>query len=131
MTHRVGKRAHSDEIDVPAGTAPAALEENVEAIKTWELESLLARSRAELIADWIAGTGAGGPVLVLHVLWFGLWVSANAGWIPGVTPFDPFPFPLLTMAVSLEAIFLAWFVPRQPESPVETIGQTQSSQSAG
>ncbi len=27
-----------------------------------------------------------------------------------MTPFDPFPFPLLTMAVSLEAIILAWFV---------------------
>ncbi len=68
VTHRVGKRAHSEQIGVPAGTGPAAMEENVEAIKTWELESLLARSKAEQIADWIAGTGAGGPVLDLHVL---------------------------------------------------------------
>jgi uncharacterized membrane protein len=96
-----------DEVE-PRGTA--ALEENVEAIKAWERESLLSRTRAEQIADWIAGTGAGGPVLLLHVLWFGLWVAANSGWIPGVAPFDPFPFPFLTMTVSLEAIFLAWFV---------------------
>jgi uncharacterized membrane protein len=37
-------------------------------------------------------------------------VSANAGLLPGVKPFDPFPFPFLTMTVSLEAIFLALFV---------------------
>ena len=49
-------------------------------------------------------------MLVFHVLWFGLWVSVNVGLIPGVTPFDPFPFPFLTMTVSLEAIFVAWFV---------------------
>lgn len=110
MKHRVGKQTDSDHVAMSDGTPTAALEENVEAIKAWERESLLSRSRAEQIADWIAGTGAGGPVLVLHVLWFGLWVSANLGWIPGVMPFDPFPFPFLTMAVSLEAIFLAWFV---------------------
>lgn len=110
MKHRVGNQTDSRSVAVSERAPTAALEENVEAIKVWERESLLSRSRAEQIADWIAGTGAGGPVLVLHVLWFGLWVSANLGWIPGVTPFDRFPFPFLTMAVSLEAIFLAWFV---------------------
>jgi uncharacterized membrane protein len=110
VKHRVGKQTDSDGASILEGTPTAALEENVEAIKAWERESLLSRSRAEQIADWIAGTGAGGPVLVLHVLWFGLWVSANVGWIPGVTPFDPFPFPFLTMVVALEAIVVAWFV---------------------
>ncbi len=49
-------------------------------------------------------------MLVLHVVWFAAWVSLNAGWIHGVTPFDPFPFPFLMLTVSLEAIFLALFV---------------------
>jgi len=49
-------------------------------------------------------------VLVLHVLWFGAWVTVNSGVVGGIRPFDPFPFPFLTMAVSLEAIFLALFV---------------------
>ena len=36
--------------------------------------------------------------------------SVNAGVVRGIRPFDPFPFPFLTMTVSLEAIFLALFV---------------------
>src|SRR5688500_20017092 len=35
---------------------------------------------------------------------------ANSGYLFGIQPFDPFPFGLLTMIVSLEAIFLAIFV---------------------
>lgn len=89
---------------------PVVLEENVEAIKIWERATLQARSRAEQLGDWIAGRAASGPVLWLHLVWFSLWVSANVGLLPGVTPFDPFPFPFLTMTVSLEAIFLALFV---------------------
>ena len=49
-------------------------------------------------------------MLVLHLVWFGAWVFANVGVIPRIRPFDPFPFPFLTMTVSLEAIFLALFV---------------------
>lgn len=45
----------------------------------------------------------------LHVLWFGLWVLLNTGRF-GMHPFDPFPYSLLTMIVSLEAIFLSTFV---------------------
>jgi uncharacterized membrane protein len=86
------------------------LDENVQAIKRWEHTILLARSKAEQVSDWIACTAASGPVLMLHVLWFGVWVIVNAGIIRRLRPFDPFPFPFLTMTVSLEAIFLALFV---------------------
>ena len=91
-------------------TRSSALEENVQAIKGWERGILRARSKAEQVSDWIAGTAAGGPVLLLHVVWFGGWVTVNLGMIRGIRPFDPFPFPFLTMTVSLEAIFLALFV---------------------
>ena len=92
------------------GREPAALDENVEVIKSWEKEVLLARSRSEQVSDWIASTAVSGPVLLLHVLSFAFWIAANLGVIPGIDPFDPFPFPLLTIVVSLEAIFLALFV---------------------
>lgn len=43
----------------------------------------------------------------IHVIWFAGWILLNLGFIKA---FDPFPFSLLTMIVSLEAIFLASFV---------------------
>ena len=46
---------------------------------------------------------------MFHVVWFAAWVLVNTGAV-GVRPFDPFPFGLLTLIVSLEAIFLAIFV---------------------
>lgn len=89
---------------------PSALEENVQAIKRWERAILRTRSMAQQVSDWIACTAGRGEVLALHVVWFGVWLALNAGAIPGIRPFDPFPFPFLTMTVSLEAIFLALFV---------------------
>ncbi|MGH7320536.1 MAG: DUF1003 domain-containing protein, partial [Candidatus Rokuibacteriota bacterium] len=47
---------------------------------------------------------------LLHAAWFAAWIIANAGLIPGVPTFDPFPFSFLTLVVSLEAIFLTIFV---------------------
>jgi hypothetical protein len=65
-----GKRSRTQ--PVAAISASPALEENVQAIKAWERAILLARSKAEQINDWIACTAASGPVLLLHVLWFGM-----------------------------------------------------------
>ena len=47
--------------------------------------------------------------MYLHVLWFGAWILLNTGWL-GTKAFGPFPYGLLTMIVSLEAIFLSTFV---------------------
>ena len=100
----------SDNEEAPNADRSSALEENVQAIKRWEKAILLARSKAEQVSDWIVCTAGSGPVLVLHVVWFAAWVIVNVGLIRGIRPFDPFPFPFLTMTVSLEAIFLALFV---------------------
>jgi uncharacterized membrane protein len=61
------------------------------------------------IADWIAWFSGSMQFLIINGLWFLLWISANT--IPPLDKqFDPFPFGLLTMIVSLEAIFLSCFV---------------------
>ncbi len=112
--HGVGERWPQSPVNMTerhsVPIVPSALEENVQAIKRWERAILLARSKLEQVSDWIACTAGSGPVLVLHVVWFGAWVTVNAGAIRDIRPFDPFPFPFLTMTVSLEAIFLALFV---------------------
>jgi CRP/FNR family transcriptional regulator, cyclic AMP receptor protein len=61
----------------------------------------------EKAADWIAWFSGSMPFLAVNVLWFGTWILLNT---TGVTHFDPYPFGLLTMIVSLEAIFLSIFV---------------------
>ena len=62
------------------------------------------------ISDWITAFCGSMTFVFLHVLWFGFWIIANEGWIPNVPVFDPFPYGLLTMVVSLEAIILATFI---------------------
>jgi uncharacterized membrane protein len=94
--------------DAPRPTP--AVEANLRAIAAWEQQALHNRSSAERLSEWITATASSGVVLVAHVAWFAGWILANVGVIPGVEPFDPFPFPFLTMTVSLEAIFLALFV---------------------
>ena len=64
------------------------------------------------VADWLAAFSGSMNFLFLHAAWFGAWILLNFGVvrIPGLSGFDPFPFGLLTMIVSLEAIFLSTFV---------------------
>ena len=91
------------------GRESRTLERNVAAIKAWEQALLEGRSRAEQLSDWITRVFSSGPVLALHIAWFALWIALNSG-VADMRPFDPFPFPFLTMTVSLEAIFLTLFV---------------------
>jgi len=96
--------------DVGGKKGAHALEENIETIKRWERAAVHHRSRLEQLSDAITRFAGRGPLLIVHAVWFSFWILANVNLIPGVVPFDPFPFQLLTMIVSLEAIFLSLFV---------------------
>ena len=61
-------------------------------------------------ADAISGFAGSTPFIYIHVVWFTLWVAINLGALGRSLKFDPFPFGLLTMIVSLEAIFLSTFI---------------------
>ncbi len=83
----------------------SATERNIRTICELEAVSLGQRSHLERLGDAIA-IHAGKPwCIVAHCLWFACWIAVNA-----VKPFDPFPYPFLTTAVSLESIFLALFL---------------------
>ncbi len=62
------------------------------------------------IAYAIADFGGSMTFLLLNLSVFAIWISLNLGLVPTIIPFDPYPFGLLTMAVSLEAIFLSIIV---------------------
>jgi len=63
------------------------------------------------VADLITVFAGSMFFLYAHILWYGFWILANLGMLrPYIMPFDTFPFGLLTMIVSLEAIFLSTFI---------------------
>lgn len=68
------------------------------------------RSISERVADFLTSKFGSMLFLALNAIWFGLWILVNTERIPGIPVFDPYPFGLLTMIVSLEAIFLAVIV---------------------
>ena len=45
--------------------------------------------------------------LNLNLVFIFLWIIVNVGWIPGVHPFDPYPFVLLLMIATFSAMLLA------------------------
>jgi uncharacterized membrane protein len=71
-------------------------------------QKIVLKVTLEKIADFIAEFSGSMPFLIGNTLWFGCWLLFNA--LPGLPHFDPFPYGLLTMIVSLEAIFLSIFV---------------------
>ena len=99
----------SVKVEPPAGSMPTVAE-NVEAIRAWDQALLEKRSHAQRLSDGITNIAASGASLLMHAVWFTAWLAINTGYLPIVAPFDKFPFPVLTMTLSLEAIFLALFV---------------------
>jgi len=61
-------------------------------------------------ADRVTDFAGSLNFVYIHGVWFGIWILINIGLIGSALTFDKFPFGLLTMIVSLEAIFLSTFV---------------------
>jgi uncharacterized membrane protein len=78
--------------------------------RTLEAQSLNSRSFSTKFADELTARTSSPFFLYLNVAFFVFWIVVNTGLVPGVVPFDPYPFGFLTMVVSLEAIFLSIFV---------------------
>ena len=67
------------------------------------------RRAEDRTADRITMFAGSMKFVYVHIVWFAVWLLLNSG-IGGLKKFDKFPFGLLTLIVSLEAIFLATFV---------------------
>jgi uncharacterized membrane protein len=85
------------------------MERNIRTIMRLRLQTARERHLQERLADAITAFSGSMGFVYLHLLWFGAWLLVNTGYL-GLPPFDPFPYGLLTMIVSLEAIFLSTFV---------------------
>ena len=80
------------------------------AVISLKAKAAMKRTWPEIGADWLADSFGTITFFVLNAVWFIVWMFFNLGIFKNITQFDPFPFGLLTMAVSLEAIFLSIIV---------------------
>lgn len=85
------------------------IEKNIHRITNNRQVAESQRTKEERLADIITKFSGRMFFVYFHIAWFGIWILINLGFL-GIEPFDPFPFGLLTMIVSLEAIFLSTFV---------------------
>lgn len=65
---------------------------------------------SDRIADRVTAFAGSITFVLLHAALVGGWIVANLGLIPRVKPWDPFPFVMLAMIASVEAIFLSTFI---------------------
>ncbi|MBN3957327.1 DUF1003 domain-containing protein [Nostoc sp. NMS8] len=103
---------NEDEFEYYEDNNPALskiIQRNIRTLIRLRLQAANKRNLQDRIADMITSFSGHIVFVYVHIVWFGAWIVLNTGRI-GVHPFDPFPYGLLTMVVSLEAIFLSTFV---------------------
>lgn len=100
--------------ETPNGDGPAVRSaeqltaQNVETVTSLEEAAREQRTPADRLADKISNFCGSMMFVWVNAVWFGCWLVFNS--IPGIPHVDPFPFTLLTLIVSLEAIFLSTFI---------------------
>ena len=88
---------------------PEHVATTVEEIVRLENRDHEAMGLSDEIANRVTAFSGSMPYVWLHVAWFSTWILINVAAVV-FEPFDRYPFGLLTMIVSLEAIFLSTFV---------------------
>ena len=83
---------------------------NIEAIAKLEHDALGRRTTTERVSDVITKLVGNVGFLAIQVILIAGWALLNLKVIPGVKPFDPFPFGVLALVVSSEGVFLTIFV---------------------
>lgn len=89
-------------------TPGKAIRDNIEAVRKLEEEFTRNRTLPDRIADVVGGFSGSLTFVALHAVFFAGWIAWNT--LGHGRHFDRFPFMLLSLVVSLEAIFLSTFV---------------------
>jgi uncharacterized membrane protein len=106
------QRERKDNDDAGDGNSPIAgvVSRNIQALMEVRRREDRKKGASEKVADAITAFAGSMWCVYTHALLFGFWIIANVGRIPGIKPFDPFPFVMLAMFASVEAIFLSTFI---------------------
>ncbi len=99
-----------DEKPPGASETERSAHESVRDVVHLEQQSLAERSLGERVSDAITRFIGTLGFVVWHLLAMVAWCVVNLGLLAGVTPFDPFPFGILTLIVSAEGVLLALFI---------------------
>ena len=83
---------------------------NMETFSRVQKEDDERRTAQRKIADQISFFTGSLYFVYFHFTLVAMWIAINLGKVPGVKPFDPFPFTLLAVVASVEAIFLSTLV---------------------
>jgi uncharacterized membrane protein len=95
---------------VPDHAKTNPTQHNIDAIAKLEQDALERRTTAERISEAIAKFIGSVAFLLLQILLVLTWSAINLNVIPGVKPFDPFPFGILALVISSESVILTIFV---------------------
>jgi len=91
-------------------TTSQVTEENIRTVARLEQAAMHHRTLGERMSDALVRTMGTMPFVLVHVAGLAAWFAINLGLVPGVRPFDPFPFGILTLIVSTEGVLLALFI---------------------
>jgi uncharacterized membrane protein len=84
------------------------VQQNIDTIIHLDNAARAQRTVTDRVVDAITAFCGSLAFVWVHALWFGVWMGENL--LRGAAGFDSYPFPLLTLIVSLEAIFLSTFI---------------------
>lgn len=87
-----------------------AIRQNIETICRLEERYQTNRKLSERIASAIGSFSGSLSFIVFQAVVISLWILVNTKRLPLIPVFDPYPFNLLNMGVSIEAVFLSTFV---------------------
>jgi uncharacterized membrane protein len=97
---------HHDPSAPPADVA----EKNIRTVGELQRRVQQRRTLGERVGGRLVRVLGSMPLVVFNLVLFATWFAVNLGWVPGLRPFDPFPFGILTLLVTAEGVFLAIFV---------------------
>ena len=84
----------------------ATAKRNVETIAQLEQQLVAHQSRTERWGSGVARFFGSFRFVVAQIFFVAAWIVLNAERIAGLQPFDPYPFPFLSLIVGIEFIFL-------------------------
>ncbi len=105
-----GMATGKDPIEDSARATSESAQQNIRTIARLEQEAIETRGTGEKVSDFFTRIMGSMSFALAHLVGFALWFSINLGAFPGIKPFDPFPFGILTLIVSAEGVMLAIFV---------------------